>query len=180
MISEITSFSQVVLAEKSILIFDIDETVLKYDQINQSWWNTKIKHFYEIYEDQHVANQKAHDLWITHVDITLPEYTDKNGFFDLVNKAHKINIPIIFITARPQYLDELTIRHLNHLNINVGDVYYTNRSNKGIAMENIIEINYPNINEIIFIEDSQHNIHDVINHMSGKNRTIHCYKYSMS
>ena len=42
-IHQITNYDQITILHKSLVILDIDETILKFDGINYEWWENEKK-----------------------------------------------------------------------------------------------------------------------------------------
>lgn len=178
MYTTISSFTEVTLIPNSLLILDIDDTVLKFDDINHKWWEKWMAHFLEIHNDKDIAEEKALDTWREHVTINLPKHTDEKGICELIKKAQDIDITIIFLTARSDNTKYLTENvHLSHLSLNVGKVYYANKQNKGKIMSEHIKKDFPDKDTYIYIEDAEFNIKDVIGHMANKINNFVIYKF---
>lgn len=121
MLTKISSFGQVSLVHRALLVLDIDETILKYKHgdsyVNKNWWTSRREHLYGKYGDQSIANKRAFHHWIKHIHNTLPEHTDEDGLKNLLKRATELEMNTIFLTARSPFLAKITKQHLAHLNI---------------------------------------------------------------
>lgn len=171
----IKSFYQVELEEKCLLVLDIDETVLKYKDINRKWWDNKLAYYYNIYNDYRIADSHAFEDWKAYIHDNLPEHTDEDGIFDLIDRAEKLNCDIIFLTARSYYLDKITEAHLSHLGIHEQIVHYATGKNKGILLNEIIKNDYDHHKTIIFIDDMDKNLNAVKTEIDDKH--VICLKF---
>jgi hypothetical protein len=138
MLTKISSFCQIKLVPESLLVLDIDETILKYKHedayIDASWWAAKKKHFYDKYGDDTIANTKAFHDWIEHISNTYPIHTDEKGLTKLFNDATLMNIKIICLTARSSFLQKITLMHLEHLKIPVNKIYFSGPTKKYVIL----------------------------------------------
>ena len=114
MFKTITDYKEINLKNGALLIFDIDETIMKFDGISAKWWKTRFEHHYKIMKDYDNADQTTLKEWIEHVHINRAQLIDKESFFDIIHKSHHdYNCEIIFITARPKDLKNITEKHFN-------------------------------------------------------------------
>lgn len=167
----ITSFTEVVLIKDSFLVFDIDETILKYEHISRTWWKEKFEHYYSITNDYDKSNDLSLNDWKDYIHLSLPTHTDEEGFFDLIERSKENGCKVVFVTARHKEIENITHLHLKHLGIDNRNVYFTGRENKGVMIESILNGEH---NNIIFIDDMDHNLIDVKEHFGNK---VTCYKF---
>lgn len=165
MLTKISSFHQVKLVPKSLLVLDIDETILKYKHddayIDRLWWTNKKNHFFNEYNDHSIANKKAFYYWICHIYKTYPIHTDKEGLTKLLNDANIMNIDIIFLTARSHFLKKITLNHLDYLNIPVGKIYFSGVTKKHDVLSNLLDTEFSHIDHITMIDDHDGNLQGV-------------------
>lgn len=175
---EINDYSQIEIILNSLVVFDIDETIIKFPQLGKDWWKNKLNHYNAIYGDHHKAEINALEDWIEHVKINKPEMINKDSFIEFFNSALDNNCKIIFLTARNEKLKDITYEHLLHLDIinhnKVYDIYFN--ENKGEELEKILS--KEEFNDIIFIDDLEENLKDVSNHLYEKyNLNLYHFNY---
>ena len=179
----ITSFAQIDLTNKSLIVVDIDETVLQYPSIGEKWWKNK-KEFYKTKYDHETANNFAYEDWLKYIEITEPLHTDYIGLEHLFTKVYNTNSDIIFLTARHKNIDYITKNHMEQIGIKNIPIYYTGGKSKGTHLNKIYSEKYNYHNNIIFIDDMEHNINSVkqINYTTNTNSTVNvkCYKFELN
>lgn len=170
----ITSFKQVQLMNNSLVVLDIDETLLKYESIDTKWWKNRFDHYYKI----HTHNDKSHDYvlneWIDYITSVDPLHTDKEGFLDLEKRLTDNNCRLVFVTARNKGLEQITHKHFIHLQIHNNEIYFTDGTNKAHMIEQIIQKHMTDYDKIIFVDDLERNLNDVRTHF---NDNVICYKF---
>lgn len=164
MIIKITKFEEIKIEEETLLILDIDDTIIRYDEYNKEWWNKMI-----IERDiKEVENE-----WIKKVEKSYPNPTDKEGINKIIELNNKNMIEVIFLTSRHEKMDEITKKHLEIIGFTDIKIYYTNGTNKGKILKNVLE-KYNNEN-IILIDDIEENIENVKKEI--KNKKIRFYLF---
>lgn len=174
MFTEIITFSDVVLKEKSLIMVDIDDTILKYKHLNKLWWkNTFEKHYNETlnYDE---SDRLTLNMWKKLIHDAEPQYVDKSGIFDLFERAKKYNCKIIFLTARCETLKTITINHLNKLELCIDEIYFTPNVEKGIILKKLKDGVYNEYEHTICIDDHEPNLESVYNNFD--NKLISLYK----
>lgn len=160
MIKNIYSFSEInIIIPYSLIVFDIDETILRFPTIENDWWSKKYKELLPIYKER--THYQIEKLWIKYISQAEPVLLDPINFKFFINKLKQNNCEIIFLTARNLNLSKLTIEHLNKCNIVIDSskIYYN--KDKGYELKNIILNNYPYVKNIIFIDDLYENLSNV-------------------
>ena len=152
----ISNYDEILILNKSLVCIDLDETIIRFPGINQSWWENR-KKAYNLIDDL-TSDQMAYKDWLDIIHSNIPKMLDEIQFNKLMERVINTGSKIVIITARHNRLEELTIKHLLDCNINISDVYYSNK--KGDTVNQIKRLhNGP----IIFIEDVIRNINDVKN-----------------
>lgn len=177
--TKITSFFEISLTQNCLLVIDIDETIIMYDGICHKWWKNKMDYYLEKqYSFDEADNQCVKD-WKEFIKDKHPMYTDKEGFFDLIDRAKKLSVETFIVTARDIQLEKITHDHLQHLNIVDIDVYFSSGGNKAHVINNVINNvmlqQLENYDQIIFIDDHDFNLNDVKEHFGDK---AMCYKFA--
>ena len=67
---------------KTIYVFDIDETVLKFKSINHDFQKNRFNDFYEKTKDYEKSESMTYDIWKTIIKDETPILTD-NSFLEL-------------------------------------------------------------------------------------------------
>ena len=84
----------------------------------------------------------------------------KGSIKELEKKCKVMNSNIIFLTARPSSMKEMTHEHLRSLYPTMNyNVYFS--SEKGYKIKEIIETSPRTYDHIVFVDDKIHNIKDV-------------------
>lgn len=177
MFTKIINYHQINLIKDALIVFDIDETILKFKDISQVWWDSNYNEYYRIY-DIHSARQKVLNKWIDIISTTQPKILDEFKFNELLNQANLLNCKIVFLTARDPMLAEITKQNLDSCNItiNTDDIYYS--KTKGTQLMEILK-KYNDIHNIIFIDDVKHNLDDVYNKFNDFNHDYQLHLYLM-
>lgn len=149
---EITSFSNVKLKTNTLIICDIDETLLYIEKSNI--WLTLFCSYW--FTDAH--------------------YTDKIGFKNLLSEIERTDSQLCFLTARVNTKQNIKFTKMDFydLGLNYDDytVYHCGSIPKGTFIQENIKCS--SFNEVIFIDDLDKNIESVKNIFKGK---IKCYKF---
>lgn len=171
----ITKFEQIEIIPSSLVVFDIDETLLKFDGIDHKWWKNKFNKYYRLTQNYELAESMSHNDWIKIVKIAEPELVDikVHNFIDLL---YDNDCKIILLTARNQILKEITNEHIDkiNLNINKNNIYFNEE--KGNELYRIITDIYPEIKNIMVIDDLEENLIDIQSKMKNTNYNLHLYK----
>lgn len=174
----INTFYKVEIKSNTLVLCDIDETLLFYDEINSEWWKKKIDYYINVNKcDSSNANRLALNEWAEHIKENYPKHTDKSGFENLLINVKDSKSKLIFITARYPDVKQITEDHFNYLGLKSSEyeVHYLGGSSKGQYIKNIDTDNYDNI---IFIDDLDHNITSV-NEAFPNNNKLTIYKFIM-
>jgi hypothetical protein len=173
----IESFSEInINTPHTLILCDIDETILKYDDINDMWWKNTISfHMTKLnsYED---SDQLALEEWVYYIHNNKPTHTDFSGFNDLLNKASCNNNELLLLTARNRNLEYITHDHLEHVGIDISKnkILFTNGYSKGDYIKQYIDIF--KYNSVIFIDDNIKHLNSVYNTFGNK---IKYYMFKM-
>jgi hypothetical protein len=172
----INSFNEIIIKPNSLIICDIDETILKFDNINPKWWKDTFDYYYSISKDYDFSDAKTLESWTEYIKKNNPIPIDYQGLINFFNKINKNNCELIFITARINELVDLTKHHFNCININNINykTYHIGDTPKGEFIKSNIQIN--NYEHTIFIDDLITNLENVYDNFSNK---IILYKFNM-
>ena len=175
MINTINNYDEIKIIPKSLIIFDIDETILILPKIDYGWWHKQFDYYVTIYND----NTKATDMTIldwhiltSHICPLMLAYIK---FVNILYEAKKFDCEIILLTSRSPILSSITEHHLNSVGLNMfkNKIYYA--CNKGDKIFEIVKSSsYENI---IFIDDNINNLQQAkISFWMIKNPKLHLYQ----
>jgi hypothetical protein len=174
MLKQITKFSQIKLIPNSLIVLDIDDTIIKFDKINIQWWHDTFDKHYVVTKDYVRADFLSLDEWISHVTITEPKLVD-DEIYNWIGLTNKFNCDLIFLTARNLSLKDITQLHLNKVNL-YGDEskIYFNR-NKGDELLSIANGEYLHKKNIIVVDDVESNLTDIQDKFTDSSFNLHLY-----
>jgi hypothetical protein len=132
----INTFNDIPVTEKTLVLCDIDETLLTTKKVELTTKEVKKK-------------------------IYLPKYTDRNGFYNLLKKIEMTNSKLIFITARKITATQFTYNQFKFLNIDKDKfpIIFCGDTSKARIVKKYI--NLKNYSNTLFIDDLKHNLHDM-------------------
>lgn len=153
-IQKISDFNEIKINENysTLVLCDIDDTVIKYNCIDENWWNT---------QDATVEMKyKKLKEWESYIKECDPEFTCNNFLKFYKNVKNNDDSDIIFITARAKHMEYFTHKHLDLLDIPKNNlVYHLDHNPKGHFIYK--NINFSKYKEIIFIDNDIENINSV-------------------
>ena len=150
----IKNYNEIEILNNSLVILDLDETIIRYPYITHLWWENT-KKAYELI-DIKTADDRAYQDWLYIINKYNPTLLDEYQFTNLIKRIKNTNSHFIIVTARNIKLKNITINHLKSCGISC-DVFYS--LDKGI-MINAIKQNYV-YNHIIFVDDNKKYINQV-------------------
>lgn len=161
MIKCINSFSNIKLIPNSLVVLDIDETILSFPTLGLDWWHKTYQRNLKMTNNHTRAENISLTEWLEVISDVDPKQLDPYNFEKFLDEVKKLNCELILLTARNNSLMEITKNHLKSCNINVEsiDIYYD--SNKGKKLLELVDYKYKKIKNIIFVDDLEHNILDV-------------------
>ena len=175
----IGTFRDLDVRPKSLVLLDIDETILFYENINERWWKEKVDYHVQLRKcDGPEAITHAAEDWFEHIQAHLPKPTDAVGLDDLLDRIRRTNSELRFITARNPKYKHITELHLSHLGLGglSGSVCYLGGASKGKYILNNIDTD--KYDSIMFIDDLEHNIASVTDAMRDHAR-LETYQFVM-
>jgi hypothetical protein len=159
MIVNINSFYQIKpLNPNTLVVLDIDDTIMSFTTINKKWWNDTYNTYLLHYKDTEKAYKKSEKLWIKYISRSNPNLLDEINFINFLEKISENNCELIFLTARNKKISKLTMTQLSYCRINIESSKVFFSRNKGVELKNIVEQTYPNIKDIIFVDDLEENL----------------------
>ena len=146
-------YKNIVIPYDSLVVFDIDDTILSFPQIHSTWWKTTKDRYHETH-DITTADIMTYNEWLQIISSTTPilDY----AFDTLLQEIKKTDSTLIFVTARNPNLATLTETQLANFNI-YSDIYYS--VEKGQTIKSIKK-KYDHIH-LVFVDDNLDNVNDV-------------------
>lgn len=163
----IKSFHEIQFSPKTLYVLDFDDTIAKFEGIDNKWWRKR----YDFHYGVHNCHNKAEELslieWKSKVEDIDPEHVDEDGLKYLVEHCSVSGSHLVILTARNKILKDITNDQLSKLlpDHNI-DVIYCSFESKGAMMEKYIkkELNEHEFDHIVFIDDKKHNISAFLDH----------------
>jgi FMN phosphatase YigB (HAD superfamily) len=160
MIRTICNYDSIEIPPNSLVAFDIDNTVIKFDNLNKKWWeDTKEKH----------GEETATNIWIETIKRSTASLIDESSFIRLMEKINDTQSGIVFITARDKSLKPYTMKHLEQANLYICPTVVYHSSHKGKTLLQIYKKKYSHLQKIIFVDDHMDNVEDVRDKLSHLN-----------
>lgn len=173
---KISSFNQIKLTNKSLVLCDIDDTIMHYPQCDK-----KCK---EIVQDLKANGLSGEDLMKELIEIRQiykrinpPSHTDYDGFVSMSDKLSELNGKLSFITARDKASESWTEKQLRQIGIDPlkYDIHYVGTQiSKGEHIKLYIDLS--DWDSVIFIDDYESYIKSVLDVYPE----IKCYKFEAS
>ena len=161
-VPKISNFSELPEIKNGLYVFDIDETLLVFEEVSDVWWKRNFEKIYAETGDVEYASNKMNKIFSEIVKTHKPRPTDIEGFKKIENTLGENNNTIVFLTARPQSLEAETYRQIAELPIKYSyPVYFS--SEKGLKMKWLIKTVHANkhFDSVVFVDDKIYNIEDV-------------------
>lgn len=152
--NDISTFNDVVVEPDSYILCDIDDTVLDYGDPIAEYWKVK-------------PHDPMYNIWHELVCSIEPVLTDIY-FERFVRTCIHNKCEVYFITHRNTSFNDITNKHMNEKGLGHIPIHFLNGTSKG----DYIRRNFTGKNKI-FIDDSKHNVEDVL----YKNSDCTCYLF---
>lgn len=168
----INKFNQINIIPNSLVMIDIDDTLIKFDGIDHKWWENKFNKYFKMTKNNDLADFLAHNDWIKIVSSIEPELVD-DQIYNFIETLNKNNCHIVILTARNDKLKDLTIKHLQQVNLSFDNVHFNNQ--KGDHLYNIAHQYYHHLDNIIVIDDMVPNLEDIKNKLKDTKFNLQLY-----
>lgn len=179
MIKEINKYEQIKIIPNSLIVLDIDETLIRFENIDKNWWNVEFAKINIITNNEVLTEKMLLNEWLNIVSNSKPLLVD-NCIHEFVENAKQNGCKIILLTARNNKLFELTLKHLQEVNLNFTHVYFN--ENKGDELLRIINEEFTKYNNIIVVDDLIKNLNDIeekIKTFNDSNTNLYLHMYNM-
>jgi hypothetical protein len=174
----IQKFSEIDIQPNTLILCDIDDTLLHHPAINNAW-NLLIDTFFYIqhhaetgFYDKNESNKKT-DQFCNHIFNTVPfQHTDRDWFFAMLEKA----TGFAFVTARYATAKEFTYGNLR--GIDVDPEKYKVHFCNGVAKGEYIIRNFDlaKYDHVVFIDDQIPNLQNVLLLLNHADLKIYHFK----
>jgi hypothetical protein len=159
-VTTINSFKQIPIQRNTLVLCDIDDTVIVFEKLGKKWWRERFEDYYERNGDYEFSEKAVLKEWIHQIHKQQPVHVDEDGFTDFVERIDATGSTLAFVTARSSDLFCLTLHHLKQVGITPKtDIHYTNNTPKGDYIANVLD--FDDFEHVIFIDDMEHNIASV-------------------
>jgi hypothetical protein len=174
----INDYDNIIVHKNSLLVLDIDDTILIYDELGKKWWQQELNKFYNIYNDHAIAEQRVMEEWERLIRIYKPKHINKEKYEALVKRVEKSNSHIIFITKRNEHNKTITEKDLLNNDIIVDfDTQLFHSNNKGLTLKKYLSNNKYNFDNIIMVDDNEQNLYDIIVYANINPNTLSLYHF---
>jgi hypothetical protein len=178
-IFKIKSFNLVDIKQNSLILCDIDDTILRY-QYNMDYFIEKsrreIVYITDNFNEEDIKFL-AECEYEDHRYFTEPFYTDKEGFDNMLKKISETNSNLIFITARSNKSREKTKNQLEKIGIDINNypIHFTfeYKISKAEYIKKYIYLTQ--FDNIYFIDDQVNNVKNV--KITFPNFNCYLFKY---
>lgn len=171
----INKFNQINLIKNSLIVLDIDNTILAFNHITDKWWNDTFQQYHNSTKNIKLAEQYSIEEWHKQVCEHHPSLVD-DDFHEWFNKTQEYNCDIILLTARNVKYFDTTIKHLEKINLPIDkkNIYFND--NKGKELFEIVFKYYFDTKQIIVVDDIENNLIDINNNFLNSNYKLTLYK----
>jgi hypothetical protein len=175
----IQSFSEIEVSPNTLILCDIDDTILHHPAINANWMMI-IHNFFHI---KYHADNKHHNRQHTEMEInqyldmvfeSIPmRHTDREGFFAMVDGATDVAL----VTARQPTTKDFTYDNLRCLDIDPEKyaVHFSGNMGKGDYINQHFDLS--KYDRVVFIDDQPRNLENVFLRVFHTNLELYQFQY---
>ncbi len=160
MIQQVNSFYQIPVTENTLVVLDIDETIMAFPGINKTWWRETYEKHFDSTNDKTAANNLTLKEWREYVRVNKPYLLDEKKLKKFLGEIETKFSQLVLLTARDPVMTEITHLHLSHCELSISPDQVIHDENKGDALALIVQ-SYPEITKIIFVDDFEKNLLNV-------------------
>lgn len=171
-IHKINKYEQIPIIPNSLIVLDIDETLIKFEHVDKKWWKTEFDAIYSTNRNYILTEQMVLNKWLNIVSNSKPSLVD-NCIHQFIQNAEQTNCKIVLLTARNNSLFELTLRHLAEVGLNFSHIYFN--ENKGQELTKIITNEFVSYKNIIVVDDLVANLLDIEEKIMNLDINLHLY-----
>jgi len=156
----INSFNQITVTGNSLVVLDIDETIMAFPNITKSWWRETFERNMGETNDKKQADELTLHEWRAHVAEARPYLLDVIKLRKFLNEIEDKSCELVLLTARDKCMENVTIKHISHCELEISPNQIIHNENKGDALAELVQ-QYPEISQVIFVDDFEKNLHSV-------------------
>jgi len=147
---KIRNYDEIDILPDSLVILDLDETIIHFEGMYDKWWMDNLVHSTEL---------EVYRRWVQIISFNMPTMLDNYEFNNLMRRIQRTNSRMVILTARSSKLCEITLQQLVYCNIilPLDDIYFSDKKGK---TAHAIKRKYTYSN-VIFVDDKRSNIKDV-------------------
>ena len=172
----IKTFRDVPVPTKALVVLDIDDTVMRFEELGRGWWAKKETELTKLV-GKAKAREEVMREWVSGAHIYKPILTDPEDFPKFLTRVFDAGAHLVFLTARSAELRQLTEFHMSACDIAVESerIYFSRE--KGAAVKSIVGSG--GFSKVVFIDDMEHNIESVLSELKGQAevQAYHFQKY---
>ncbi len=157
MIQQVNSFYQIPVTENTLVVLDIDETIMAFPNINKTWWRETYEKYFDSTNNKTAADNLTLEEWREYVRVNKPYLLDEKKFKKFLGEIESKSAQLVLLTARDPIMTEITQLHLSHCELSISPDQVIHDENKGDALARIVQ-SYPHITNIIFVDDFDKNL----------------------
>uniref|UniRef100_A0A6C0BTM0 FCP1 homology domain-containing protein n=1 Tax=viral metagenome TaxID=1070528 RepID=A0A6C0BTM0_9ZZZZ len=156
----VKSFKEIPIQRNTLVLCDIDDTVIVFEKLGKKWWRERFDDYYERTRNYDISDQEVLKEWVHQIQKGEPVHVDEAGFTDFMERINATGSILVFVTARSSDLADLTISHLKQVGITPKTaIHYTNNESKGDYIANVLD--FDDFEHVVFIDDMEHNVNSV-------------------
>ena len=156
----VKSFKEIPIQRNTLVLCDIDDTVIVFEKLGKKWWRERFDDYYERTRNYDISDQEVLKEWVHQIQKDEPVHVDEAGFTDFMERINATGSILVFVTARSSDLADLTISHLKQVGITPKTaIHYTNNESKGDYIANVLD--FDDFEHVVFIDDMEHNVNSV-------------------
>jgi hypothetical protein len=173
-VKKITKFNELPKIKNGLYIFDIDETILVFEELSDQWWNRNFEEIYSQTNDVKHTNNIMEKMFTDVVTTNKPMPTDLEGFHAIEKSLYDNNSKVVFLTARPESMKGVTYRQIANLPVCYSYTIYFS-AEKGESVKWLLDRNISDTfyESVIFVDDKIYNIESVQSMCPG----VQCFQF---
>lgn len=174
----ISSFQDVIIKSNTLVICDIDDTLIKCKK--------PLEYFYQLIKDdftdytREIILKDASNMQSMYNQIYGYTHTDSEGFNQMLSAIAQTNSKLVFLTARSKQTDNYTKKNLTQVGIANENfpIYYTeNEKTKGQYVLDHVDLS--GVDHVVFIDDYEHQVISVIDLVGKSGIAVSGYKFEI-
>ena len=155
----LNSFADAEVPAGSLVVVDIDDTVLTLDKFPKGWFHRQVEESVAFGASFADARSLAIATWVKEAYDAAPAPIQQEAFRKFTQRVLEAGSHLIFLTARNKALRQLTEYHLEACGIEADASRMYFDENKGSALLDIVKER--GFKRVVFIDDTEHNLQDV-------------------